>query len=244
MNSIIELLKANEGKLLINQDGLEDHLKLLPGLTEDQLMKLERSLPCPIPQDIRELLLLTNGFNVGGGLDEISFSDPFWAFGMEETFPHAMPLCADGFGNYWIVDLTSESHSWAPIFYVCHDPAVVVFQTDSLLHFVEEAIRFGNEPWRSELDDVHEKFSNRIWRENPKVLEHAQCLADGDPDLRTFAQPLDETWQFIDLRGPNLGDGFSWGRYGPKTINKRYGEKRIFAYQKKSVGRRFLDALR
>jgi len=44
-----------------------------------------------------------------------------------------------------------------------------------------------------------------------------------------FARSLDASCEFVDLRRPKLGDGFSWGRYGP--VVKRYGEKRIFANQ-------------
>ncbi len=140
--------------------------------------------------------------------------------------------------------LTAESKFFGPIYYVCHDPPVIVFQTDSLLHFVREVVRFGNKPWKSEIDDVHEAFSSRIWRENPCVLSLAECLATGDAPLKAFAESLGESWEFADLRNPKLGDGFSWGRYGARTLNKRWGDNRIFACQKKSFGRRFWDALR
>ena len=193
---------------------------------------------------MRELLRFARGFKGVGALEEVSFGSLQAGFGLEEIFPHAIVLAGDGFGNFWVVDLTSESRSWGPIFYACHDAPVIVYQSEGLLRFVEEAIRFGNKPWKSEIDEVHEELSSRIWRDHPGVLTFERCLAIGDPELRVFAESLDHTWQFIDLRNPKLGDGFSWGRYGAKTLNKRFGEKRIFAYQKKSLGRRFLDALR
>jgi hypothetical protein len=115
---------------------------------------------------------------------------------------------------------------------------------NGLAHFVEEVLKYGNAPWKSEIDDVHENLSQRIWSENLGVLSHADCLASRDEGLNAFAGILDESWEFIDLRSPKMGDGFSWGRYGAKTVNRRFGDKRIFAYQKKSLGRRFLDALR
>jgi len=121
---------------------------------------------------------------------------------------------------------------------------VIVYQTDSLLHFIQEAVRFGNRPWKSEIDDVHEHFTNQVWRENPGVLSFAQCLAKGDSELKAFAESLDDSWEFVDLRNPKLGDGYSWGRYGPRTLNRRYGDKRIFASQKRSFSRRFLDSFR
>ena len=177
-------------------------------------------------------------------LEEVTFGGPDPNFGLEDIFPYAIPLAGDGFGNFWIVDLTSESQSWGPIFYACHDAPVIVYQAESLLPFLQEVIRFGKKPWKSEIDDVHELMSSRIWRENPGVLSYDECLAVGDAELMVFAESLDQTWQFIDLRNPKLGDGFSWGRYGPKTSNRRFGEKHIFAYQKKGWRQRFIDAWR
>ena len=242
MNPIIEFLRQTEGTVFVNEDGLEDGFKLRPPLTERELLAFEAGLPCPLSEEVRELLRFAKGFE--GVLDDgVDFADAV-GFGLENVFPHARSLAADGYGNFWIVDLTGESKSFGPIFYVCHDAPVIVYQTDSLLHFIQEAIRFGNRPWKSEIDDVHEGFTTRIWRENPGVLSFAQCLTLGDSELKAFAESLDESWEFVDLRNPKLGDGYSWGRYGPKTLNKRYGDKRIFACQKKSFGRRFRDAFR
>jgi hypothetical protein len=241
MNPIVEFLKQAEGTVFINEDGYRDDFKLRPPLTEGELSAFEAGLPCALPDAIRELLKFARGFD--GVLDGIEFADSS-EFGLEEIFPHARTLAADGYGNFWVVDLTQESKSFGPIFYACHDAPVIVFQSDSLLHFIQEVIRFGNKPWKSEIDDVHETFSGRIWLENPCVLSFAQSLASGDPELKAFAQSLDESWEFADLRHPKLGDGYSWGRYGAKTLNMRHGDKRIFACQKKGFGRRFLDALR
>jgi hypothetical protein len=241
MNPIIEFLQQTEGTVFVNEDGLKDSFKLSPPLTEQELLNFEAGLPCPLPEEIRELLKFARGFE--GLFDGIDFADAV-GFGLEDIFPDARALAADGCGNYWVVDLTRESKSFGPIFYACHDAPVIVYQTDSLLHFIQEAVRFGSKPWKSEIDDVHEAFATRIWRENPCVLSFAQCLATGDTELKAFAESLDESWEFVDLRNPKLGDGYSWGRYGARTLNRRYRDKRIFACQQKSLGRRFLDALR
>jgi hypothetical protein len=241
MNPIIDSLKRTEGTIFVNEDGYRDEFKLKPPLTEPGLLAFEASLPCPLPEEIRELLRFARGFD--GVLDGIDFADSA-GFGFEDIFPHAKSLATDGCGNFWIVDLTRESKSFGPIFYACHDASVIVYQTDSLLHFLREVVRFGNKPWKSEIDDVHEIFTTRIWRENPCVLSFAECVATGDADLKALAESLDETWEFADMRNPSFGDGYSWGRYGAKTLNRRYGDRRIFACQKRSVGRRFLDALR
>ena len=121
---------------------------------------------------------------------------------------------------------------------------MIVYQTDSLLDFLREVVRGSNPPWESAIADVENALAGQIWHKNPCAMSHSRCLASGDRELIAFAESLDETWEFIDLRTPKLGDGYSWGRYGSKTGNKRYGNKRIFACQKKTRGRRFLVALR
>ncbi|HEY6370038.1 MAG TPA: hypothetical protein VIX37_05635 [Candidatus Sulfotelmatobacter sp.] len=121
---------------------------------------------------------------------------------------------------------------------------MIVYQTDNLLHFIQEVGRGGNSPRKSAVDDVWGRFSDLLWTDNPGVLSFSHCIRSDDQDIRAFAESLDETWLIIDLRKPVIGDGFSWGRYGPKTAVKRFGEKRIFAYQKRGLGRRILDTLR
>jgi hypothetical protein len=250
MNSIVEFLKQTEGAVYVDETGKEKALTLFPPLSEQELSAFQASLPCPLPEEMHELLRFASGF--GGAacrlgkrfeIEEVRFAD-VQGFGLEDVFPHAKELAVDGCGNSWIIDLTSESKTFAPIFFSCHDPPVIVYQTDSLLDFLREVVRGSNPPWESEIANVDRRLAGRIWDENPCAMSRSQCLANGDHELKTFAESLDETWEFIDLRTPKLGDGYSWGRYGSKTGNKRYGNKRIFACQKKTRGRRFLDALR
>jgi len=250
MDSIVEFLKQTQGAVYTDETGKEKTLTLSPPFTEPELLAFEASLPCALPEDMRELLRFASGLDGATSrlsdrfeIEEIRFAD-ITGFGLEDVFPHGKELAVDGCGNSWVVDLTSESKVFAPIFFFCHDPPVVVYQTDSLLHLVQEVVRGNSPPWKSEIADVHERLATRIWQENPCAMSRSQCLASGDHELKAFAESLDETWEFIDLRTPKVGDGYAWGRYGPKTANKRYGNKRIFACQKKTVGRRFLDAFR
>ena len=243
MNPLIEFLKQYEGTIFINEDGLRSEFRLLPPLSKEELAAISGKVPCPIPQDIQELLMFASGFE-GTWTEQISFAPVHGFFGFEKVFPHAVELANDGAGNYWVVDLTKESQCWGPIFFACHDAPVIVYQANDLLHFVREVVREGSRPWRSEIGDVRSRFSDQIWNDNPGVLSFSHCVNSSDQELKSFAESLDETWLFVDLRNPLLGDGFSWGRYGPKTNVQRFGEKRIFAYQKKSLGHRVLDAIR
>jgi cell wall assembly regulator SMI1 len=240
MPTLLETLKNAAGKTLINEDGIKEELTLLPPLNAEEFQALESDIPCRVPDEMRAFFAVTRGFE-GGALETVDFSGSTDAggFGLEEIFPHAIPIAHDGFGNYWVLDLTSTSDQWGPIFYACHDAPVIVFQTHSPAHFAQEAMRFYNSPWESEIDDVHGGLATRIWRENPGVLSFEECANSKNEDLRTFARSLDASYEFIDLRNPKLGDGFSWGRHGARTVNKRFGEKRIFAYQKKTKWERF-----
>lgn len=251
MASAMEVLKRLERGSVENSDGEKPALKLLPALSEDEFRRLEARIPCPIPEAARELFLYARGFSVRNPLHgahrELSIVDLSGLdaeFGLEEVFPHAFSIADDGCGNSWVVDLTSDAKLWGPIFYACHDPAVVGYQTDSLADFIEQAVKASSPQNPSELGAVQDKLTTRIWLENPRVMRFEECAESEDEDLKTFARSLDASFEFIDLRSPKLGDGFSWGRYGPRTMNRRFGEKRLFAYQKKTKWERFKAALR
>lgn len=236
----LEVIRQAEGMTFENEDGYVDELKLLPPLSDSELRDLEARIPCPLPAEARDLLSHCRGFE-GGSLESINFSGLYPRFGQEEIFPCGIPIAHDGFGNYWIVDLTRESTTWGPIFFACHDAPVIVYQTSTPAHFISEVIRFGNPPWKSEIDDVHEKYHHRIWSDNPGMMPYEECLNSGDNELVEFARSLGDKFLFIDLRNARVGDGFSWGRYGPQTVNKRFGEKRIFVYEvRKSFWQRLL----
>jgi hypothetical protein len=234
----IEVIRQAQGMKLQDRKGHVTELELLPPLTDEEMRALESSLPCPLPDEARELFAYSRGFKgalgdtVVGEYEGVDFSGigSDWHI-IEEIFPNAIPVVRDWPGNCWIVDLTSESTSWGPIFYSCHDAPVIVFQTHSLAHFITEVLRLGNPPWESEIVTAE---NEQIWGSDPGVMTHEQCLQSGDAELEAFARSLDETWQFVDLRHPRLGDGFSWGRYGGPETLRRYGEKRIFAYQQRT----------
>jgi hypothetical protein len=239
LSGLLEILANAAGTLLRNKAGDTSEFRLLPSLNDKELRELETTIPCPLPAEMREVFAVARGFECGD-LGTVDFGGPC-GFGIEEIFPSALEIAVDGCGNSWVIDLTRDSKSWGPIFYACHDAPVVVYQTDHLAHFVEEALRGGNAPWKSEISDAHGDLSCRIWRENPGVLSFEKCADSNDEDLRTFARSLDASYEFVDLRSPKLGDGFSWGRYGSKFVIKRFGEKRIFANKKKSRWQKFKD---
>jgi len=243
LSTLLEVLKNAAGTRLVNKAGVREEFRLLSPLAPVELRKLEAAIPCAIPEEMKNVFAFARGVECGE-LGLVDFAGLPGGFGQEEVCPHARSIVGDECGNFWVLDLTSDSKIWGPIYYACHDAPVFVYQTDSLAHFVEEALRGEIEPRKSEIWDVHDKFSHQVWRTNPGVLSYEECVASTDADLREFAKSLDPTYEFIDLRTPKLGDGFSWGRYGSRFVVKRFGEKRIFANQKKSRWQKFKDALK
>ena len=69
----------------------------------------------------------------------------------------------------------------------------------------------------------------RIWREHPDLITQSTAAASADSMLRDFARALPATAMIADLRRPQLGQGFAWGRYGPQTSIERFGGERLWA---------------
>ena len=121
---LVDIVRSAQGMRTEDQDGWVETLEFSPGLCAEEIEELERSLPCALPQEVRELLAFSRGFE--NGPIDICFSGLVDSFGMEEVFPSPLVIAHDGFGSYWVIDLLPGSATWGPIFYVCHDPAVVV----------------------------------------------------------------------------------------------------------------------
>lgn len=233
---------AEDAELRYEPGGEPEHLELLPPMTESGIEGLATRIPCPLPDSVRALLQHTRGF-ASGPLESLDFAG-LGTFEFPEIFPCPIDLAHDGFGNYWVVDLTSGATEWGPIYFASHDPPVVLYQAPNLSRFLEEVLKLGDPDGpRSQLDVVHEDATMRVWAENPGMLSLAECLASGDAVLERFAESLSDGFEVRDLRAAGVGDGFSWGRYGPRTENRRAGEAPLFAYRRRSRGQRLKDWL-
>jgi hypothetical protein len=113
---------------------------------------------------------------------------------------------------------------------VCHGASVILYQSDSLEEFLIELFRMFEPPHKSLIDDVHEDRLPRVWRTNPGILSYEQCLRSEDPILSAFARGLDDRFRIIDLRRAKPSDGFSWGRYGPRTLVEHLRTHAVFAH--------------
>jgi cell wall assembly regulator SMI1 len=201
-------------------------LELQPPVTEAELQRLESSLPCPIPDDVRAAMRVSRGFSKGP-LESFSLVD-LEGFGLEEAFPCAYSIAHDGFGNYWVLDLLPDTTVWGPVLYACHDPPVIAYQAATIEEFLRDIAAMRQAGARSPVDVVREDLVHRIWREDPGLRSPSALRDSADPLLHELASTLPAEALVADLRTPALGDGFNWGRFGPRTIIQRAGTERVW----------------
>jgi hypothetical protein len=230
----LEAIRRAQATRLVSEDGDEVELELAPGLPRADIEGLADEVGAPL-RELRTLLERTAAID-GGPLDAIDFTGRSLSFGGEEMFPLGLPIAADGFGNFWVLDLPPDEVETAPVFFACHDPPVVLYQSPNIGDFLHEAFQMLVPPHASAVDDVHEDRRFNVWRENPGTLDHAAALA-GDEDLRAFATELDDRFTFVDLRSSPVGMGFSWGRFGPRTEIRRHGTSRCSRMRRPRSGR-------
>src|SRR6185503_16691052 len=137
----LEQLKTILNEKYITEEEEEYGIELKPPLTDQQIDQLAKLLPtAQIPDEIRELLKFASGFEFLTP-DEVTF-DGAGQFGFQNVFPDSIQLAGDGFGNFWILDVDSKGN-WGNVFYVCHDPAVIVKHSEDLAEFINNLHEFG-----------------------------------------------------------------------------------------------------
>ncbi|HYD42873.1 MAG TPA: SMI1/KNR4 family protein [Anaeromyxobacter sp.] len=218
-----EIIQQAAREELVDEEGAPVGLATLPGLSAAEIDELEEERGFRLPGELRALLVHCSGLE--GPLQEIDFTGRLAQFGFEEAFPRSVGLAGDGSGNHWILDASPEGAPVAPVFFACHDPPVVLFQSPSLAAFLSEVFRLRRPPHESLLNAVQDELVH-VWSETPGAVTVAEA-ARRDPVLQEFAAALDERWRIVDLRAPEVGTGFPWFL---ETPIRRHGDHRIFAY--------------
>jgi hypothetical protein len=224
---LADTLRELEGRRLVDTDGEVTHLELLPPATAQQILDLESHLPGPLPDEMRAALQVTTGWKEGP-LESFSLLD-LAGFGLDEAFPHAYSIAHDGYGNYWILDVLPDATDWGPVFFACHDPAVIAYQSPSIETFVKDVIAMPPDDPRSPINRVHDDVVHRLWSDHSALVPQPVATTSPDAKLREFAQSLSPDAVIADLRDPRTGSGFAWGLYGPRTIIQRFGTERLWA---------------
>jgi hypothetical protein len=139
--------------------------------------------------------------------------DPELAGPLELAFADALPIAADGSGNFWVVDVDPQSGAWGTVFYLCHDPCDVVLQATSIAEFLEQVLQSGKpDEWR---------LISALSSDHPRIQQ--------DEELRAFADELDGGYRIADLRAKEIGSGFSYEQDGDVKSVRRLGTQLVFA---------------
>lgn len=219
-----------------SEDGDVYKVELLGGLTDLEIENLKSKLPKnKLPKEIEELLRFSKGLEIYG-LEEIRF-DAFGHFGFEEMFPNSIQLAGDGFGNFWILDIDSQGN-WDSVYYICHDPAVIIKHSTNLAEFIKHVDEFGLKRNQSNLDIIHEKTVMEIWSEKVGIMEKNE----NDYDFENGQFELPEMYLVADLSNQPIKTGFPWGKSGPNAKIIRPTDKPIWIVEKR-VKQGFLSRL-
>lgn len=215
-------------------------LHLKPGFSQTHLSELEERLAAPLPNEIRELLTFTSGFNFQP-FGEVDFPAKEM-FGLEEILPLGLTIATDGSGNNWVVDIKKGTGEWGPVLFMSHDPPVAVIQAPDLARFIEQVFELGRPERKSQLDSVSKTAASRIWSNDPYLLDLGASRISSDPALAEFSKHLPESFRVADLRALAVGSGFAWGRAGANAEIRRYGSELLFGVEaaKKSLFIRLL----
>ena len=231
--SPLEQLQLILNEKYVSEDGDEFKVQLRPGLADEKIDQLANDLPTSqIPSDVRDLLRFASGFEFFG-LEEVTF-DGVGMFGFENIFPYSVQLAGDGFGNFWILDVDSDG-KWNNVFYVCHDPAVVVRHSNDLAEFIKHIDEYGKKEKGSTLEFIHERAVMDIWRENDGFIDIADARISADTTLSDFALGLPDHFVIADLRNKPNAAGFAWGKFGPNIDNAvRHKTALIWGFETRS----------
>lgn len=219
----LESILSNEYE---SEDGDLYRVELLDGMSDLEIEKIKSQLPKNnLPDEIEELLRFSKGFSFFG-LEEVRF-DAFGHFGFEEMFPSSIRLAEDGFGNFWVVDIDSNG-DWNSVYYVCHDPAVIVKHSENLTDFIKHVDEFGLKGNQSNLDIIHEKTVMEIWNEKVGIMEKNEK----EYNFENEQFELPKMFLVADLTNMPIKTGFTWGVNGRKIKIIRPTDEPIWIVEK------------
>lgn len=198
---------------------------VLPPANGDDVASLARRFPVPVPAELVRLLAVTTGARRTGALLDLDLTGGSHDVEASDLLPAGHPVAGDGSGNFWLLDLTPDTTETAPVFFLSHDPPVLLYQWPDLATFVAALLDDAG----AVAERAHEQ-ALRVYGSRPGALSYESAATRGDQALRELAHRLGDGWTYVDLRQRTEGDGLVWGRYGPRTRLARAGWERIFGY--------------
>jgi hypothetical protein len=218
-----EALEQLRSSRLVDAEGRELHVHLSP--PEESLASGRAASRRPWPPKVADLIRFASGFRVS--TKEVSFVEEVF-HGVFDGFPAGVGILGDGAGNFWSVDVDPVTGDWGPVYFLCHDPAVIVLQSRSIVEFIDDVRaqftpgtveRPFDRTWRRAMEVYNDASENL-----PTAAEFAQrCPGLTPPDVEGLAEG-----RIADLRDASPGDGFAWDRFGADTRITRMGRHPIF----------------
>src|SRR6267378_3758005 len=135
---------------------------LLPGLSEEEIAQFQKGKPGRLPDHIRALLSYSAGFLLPS-VGNVHFTGT-GGFEFSNAFPGSLALLADGSGNFWVVDINPSNGEWGTIFFVSHDPPVLVVQAPELGEFLLQILEPSESNPKNALNYVRKEAVPRIWK--------------------------------------------------------------------------------
>ncbi len=221
----LETLKHISKKEFVFEDDEAYKLRLLPAMTDNDIEELKTKLPNNyIPNDIIDLLKFSKGFEIEY-LDEVRF-DSIGEFGYEELIPSSIQLCGDGLGNFWVLDIDSKGN-WGNVYYVCHDPAVIVKHSNNLAEFLNDLAEYGENFEESKFENIKEHLVYEIWKNEIVTFEQNKNKVYNFKNIE-----LPELYEVADLSNSDVKTGFCWGKYGYNTQIIRPNDEPVWILEK------------
>lgn len=199
---------------------LKSHATLKPEipLTPSEIDDFQKMLGVPLPNEIRELLGFARGYH-SENTDSVDFTGKIYRGFCEakDILIKQVPLNKTETGDFWAVDIDSTGR-WGAVFYLSHDPPIVLVQFESLSEFIVATAT------RSRL--VDDKMITEAMKAQGISIEEAKTSSDRI--LKDFAATLPERSFIFDLRLNSGLNGFQWH---PGNCF-RCGDERVFAVEK------------
>jgi cell wall assembly regulator SMI1 len=129
MDPIEQIERARRANL-VDEDGHRVVLTVAPPATAADIAKLEDERGFELPRELHTLLAHTQGLD--GILDQVDFTGRSLDVELADMFPSGLPIAHDGYGNFWVADLTPHERETARVFFACHDAPVVLYQAASV----------------------------------------------------------------------------------------------------------------
>ncbi|MCE3229686.1 MAG: hypothetical protein K0S32_4237 [Bacteroidetes bacterium] len=239
--TLTEQVKKLSKEIFITEDNEQWTLELRKGLSEKEISKLEESFPGnKLPDEYKELLKFTIGFEFYGA-EAISF-DAIDSFGFDGLFVHSIELGQDGLGNCWILDVDDKGN-FGKVFFVCHDPAVIIQQSENLLQFLNHLGEYAVYPASHKLITTDSPVPFDIWKNKQGLTDVAGYRQSPDPLLKEFALSLSDNYFITDLRNSLNGSGFAWGKFGADSEIKRCNHELVWGIGKHEKKKGFFSKL-